>query len=113
MFKPVTTCIGIIMLALAAGCASSPPSEKRGGGAEAITADTDSLREVSYEELFLDLHTELLRKIESSTPRRYENMALIEARSILMVAEEMYLEGNVPLAVQLLREADLLLRQTP
>ena len=78
-----------------------------------VTVESDSLQNILYEETFLDLHAEVLRKLEPSAIQRYEKMILIEVRSMITIAEEMYLEGNVPLAVQLLREADLLLRQTP
>ncbi len=109
MFKPVTAaCIAVCMLA--AGCASSPPP---GSVPAAAAGEVDSVHNTTYEELFLDLHTEILRKLVARERGRYENIVLIEAESMISIAEEMYLEGNVPLAVHLLREAAILLRQTP
>ncbi len=109
MFKSVTAaCIAACVLA--AGCASSPPS---GSTPAAGTGETESVHEISYEELFLDLHTEIMRKLEQPEHDRYEKVVRIEAESMVSIAEEMYLEGNVPLAVHLLREAAILLRQTP
>lgn len=109
MFKPVTAaCIAACMLA--AGCASSPPS---GFAPAAPPGETDSVHDATYEELFLDLHAEILRKLGRQERGRYEKIVLIEAESMVSIAEEMYLEGNVPLAIHLLREAAVLLRQTP
>jgi len=107
MFKPVAIAC-IALCAFAAGCASSPPTMST-----ARADEPDSLHTASYEELFLDLHAEILRKLGAGAGGGYEKIVLIEAESMVSIAEEIYLEGNVPLAVHLLREAALLLRQTP
>jgi hypothetical protein len=109
MFKPLTAaCIAVCVLA--AGCASSPPSEF---APAAPAGEINAASDTSYEELFLDLHAEILRKLGDSERGRYERVVLIEAESMVSIAEEMYLEGNVQIAVHLLREAAILLRQTP
>lgn len=108
--RTTVTIACILACALTAGCASSPPP---GSPAPSATHGTDSLEAVSYEELFLDLHNEILRKLKRFEIGGGERIVRIEAESMVSIAEEMYLEGNVSLAVHLLREAEILLRQTP
>ena len=109
MFKLVAA-VCCSLIAILAGCASAPPQ----GTADApIPEEAPSVDEESYEELFLDLHAEIVNKLKAYGNGRRGTIALIEAESMVSIAEEIYLEGNVPLAVHLLREAAILLRQTP
>jgi hypothetical protein len=71
------------------------------------TSDTD------FDRMFLEIHagmTEELLKIEKSGKG---GTRLAEIQSIVITAEEFYLEGNPLVAIRLLTEAELLLRQLP
>lgn len=109
MFKSVGTAAGLILLLVAGGCAPAPPA----GGAGAPNAGEAALSDDAREELFLDLHSEMLRALDTAENDPDRKILLIEVESLVTIAEEMYLEGHVELAVQLLRESALLLRQTP
>jgi hypothetical protein len=109
MLKSVGATAGLVLLLLAGGCATSPPA----GGAGAAGAGETALTDEAREELFLDLHSEVLRALDAAADDPDTKILLIEAESMVTIAEEMYLEGHVELAVQLLRESALLLRQTP
>ncbi len=110
MFKLVTAA-GIAVVLVLAGCSIAPPSGSAVRGE--LDAAADSLHGASNDEMFLDLYGEITRKLDVYTERERENIVLIEVQSVVTIAEEMYLEGNVELAIKLLREAALLLRQTP
>ncbi len=112
MFKIVTAAAGIAALLILAGCSIAPPSGSAARG-ELDAAAADSLNSTPYDEMFLDLYGEITRKLDVYAENDRENIVLIEVQSVVTIAEEMYLEGNVELAVILLREAALLLRQTP
>lgn len=113
MFKLVTAATGIATVIILSGCSSAPPSESAGRGDLTAATAVDSLYDAPYDEMFLDLYGEITRKLDVYSGDERENIVLIEAQSIVTIAEEMYLEGNVELAVKLLREAAILLRQTP
>jgi len=104
----------IVLLALVAGCASSPPAVPRPGeAARAGAAPEDSAAAEAYEEIFLELHSELLGELGRKETGGAPDAHVIEARAIVQIAEEIYLEGNVLLAIQLLNEAEHHLRQAP
>jgi hypothetical protein len=113
MFKSIATATIVAAVSVLAACTASPPSGSVPVGETADAAAVDSLGGGSYEELFIDLHGEIVRKLDRSPGDRNKDIVLIEVQSIVTIAEEMYLEGNIQLAVKLLREANLLLRQTP
>jgi hypothetical protein len=113
MFKLVTAATGFAVVLILAGCSIAPPSGSATGGELDAATAADSLHDASYDEMFLDLYGEIVRKLDAYTEDEKENIVLIEVQSVVTIAEEIYLEGNVELAVNLLREAALLLRQTP
>jgi hypothetical protein len=73
----------------------------------------DSLALSAYDEYFLELYGEILEELERKHKEDDQNARLIEARSIVKIAEAVYLEGNTILAIKLLNDAKPLLRQTP
>ncbi len=103
-----------VWLALAAsGCAASSSM----GGAPRPDAfsmsGTDSLEAAQYERIFVETHARLIREINTEAKSELDGATLLEIRSIVEIAEEFYLQGNPLLAVKLLTEAEMLLRQTP
>ena len=104
-----------IALSLLTFCCASPkqtiptPADTDTTG----TIDIDSLTLQPHDELFAQMHTDILRAIDQRAEKGGENIRLIEAQSIVIIAEELYLEGNTYLAIKLLCEAELLLRLTP
>ncbi|MCK4236952.1 MAG: hypothetical protein KAX38_07515 [Candidatus Krumholzibacteria bacterium] len=99
---------------LVIGCASYPPSERLSEEDRITTAaEEDSLEKASLDELFIELYGDVLRELERMEKNGERNIGLIETRSIVRIAEEVYLEGNTFLAIKLLNEAELHLRQAP
>ena len=110
-----------------AACAINSPPPPSGGGESVIdtiavsvqspdsvyfTADhPDSLAAADFDRMFLEIHLDLtveLRELENSGKG---GTRLAEIQSIVKTAEEFYLEGKPLVAIKLLTEAELLLRQ--
>ncbi len=112
-----------------AACAANPPPSPSGGG-ESVT-DTiavnvqspdsvyftaehqDSSATADFDRMFLEIHSDVtveLRELENSYK---DGTRLAEIQSIVKTAEEFYLEGKPLVAIKLLTEAELLLRQAP
>jgi hypothetical protein len=107
MLKLVTGSTAAALLLIVC-CAPAPPaSGPAAHGPEA--ADTTAVS--SYEDAFLDLYGRIVSRLEEAEPEG--EAAVAEARAVLAVAEEMYLEGKIDLALKLLREADEMVRRTP
>jgi len=67
----------------------------------------------SYDFLFIQLHADILAEIGRRAGKDRTEARLIEIRSIVEEAERIYLEGKYIVAVELLAEADELLRNIP
>jgi len=67
----------------------------------------------SYDFLFIQLHADILAEIEKRASKRHTETSLIEIRSIVEAAERIYLEGKHIVAIELLTEAEELLRNIP
>ena len=67
----------------------------------------------SYDFLFIQLHTDILADIEKKASTDRTKPGLIEIRSIVEAAERIYLEGRYIVAIELLTEAEELLRDIP
>ena len=98
-----------LILSCAAIHSSPPQAENMPDPSE----EADSLSLSAYDEYFLQLYGEILEELERSSKEEKQNARLIEARSIVKIAEAVYLEGNTILAIKLLNDARLLLRLTP
>lgn len=106
-------CAALCLISVACGCASSPPQEEPGAG-KAIDAPGDLQYDPSqYDGMFVTLHAGLVGEIISRGEQGGDDTLLEEIRSIVKTAEEFYLEGHTLLAIKLLTEAELLLRQFP
>lgn len=101
------------ILIAASGCASSAPAERTATPGAFAPAGADSLETAQYEMIFMEAHGRLMREIEPGAPTKLDRTTLIEIESIVEIAEEIYLQGNILLAIKLLTEAEMLLRQTP
>jgi hypothetical protein len=127
------------LVIILACCSSAPPSPEKAleGAAESqplsegITATDsvpdgiaemdsgllealrDSLDSEPYDYLFLEIYSEITSRLAELEEKGEKNSRLIEARAIITVAEEVYLEGDPVLAIKLLSEAELILRQAP
>jgi hypothetical protein len=113
MFDTVKVLAVTAALSLVAGCATSPPPEAERESGQARTAVQSDSTETYYEDLFMDIYARVLEELKAREQQDEDEMALIEARSMIKIAEEVYLEGKIFLAVKLLSEAELLLRQAP
>ncbi len=120
MYKLTGLCVAVLSLILLARCAPAPPgagpaveegSPANEYGQEAVADST--LYAPLYEDLFIEMHAEIIGELRDRKSKGSTNIRLIEIESIVTIAEEIYLEGNPVLAIKLLSEAELLLRQTP
>jgi len=66
-----------------------------------------------YDRMFLEIHSELTAELRELEKGGRGGMRLAEIQSIVKAAEEFYLESNPLVAIKLLTEAELLLRQAP
>lgn len=101
------------LTALLISCASTQSSLQTVEQPTDPSREADSLEVTAYDDYFLELYGEILEKLDLMEKEEKENARLIEARSIVKIAEAVYLEGNTILAIKLLNEAGLLLRLTP
>jgi hypothetical protein len=106
-------------------CSSAPPPTQSIGTADTIPegaaypdsilleALRDSLDSEPYDYMFFEIHSEIMRRIDELEAKGEKNSRIIEAKAIISIAEEVYLEGDPVLAIKLLSEAELILRQAP
>ncbi|HSG29044.1 MAG TPA: hypothetical protein VLA34_11230 [Candidatus Krumholzibacterium sp.] len=110
MFR-ITFVLSIVtFVMISPGCAYSPPGLISEPG---IPDDTQASEEVDLEDLFVELHGGMLDLIRQFENEGGDEDLIIELKSIVQIAEETYLRGNLLLAVRLLKEAELLSRQNP
>ena len=111
------------LVLILACCSSAPPSPENSADTDLedaaetdsilLEALQDSLDTEPYDYLFLDLYSEITQRLGELEEKGEKNSQLIEARAIISIAEEVYLEGDPVLAIKLLSEAELILRQAP
>jgi hypothetical protein len=114
MWKLVTICAATTLLCILACCASTPPpvpGDEESG--EVPISAVDSTETASYDFLFMQLHADILAEIGRRASKDHTETRLIEIRYIIEAAERIYLEGNYIVAVELLTEAEELLRNIP
>lgn len=114
MRKHVNICAASFLFCILACCASSPPpvpGDEESG--EVLISAVDSMEAASYDFLFVQLHTDILAALEVKASKDRAGTGLIEIRSIVEAAERIYLEGKYYTAIELLAEAEELLRNIP
>ncbi len=125
-----STARAIVMLAatILVACTVNSPPPPSGGGESAIdtlsaatrspdssyyAADYPDSSVTDYDRIFLEIHSELTAELRKLEKGGRGGTRLAEILSIVKAAEEFYLEGNPLVAIKLLTEAELLLRQAP
>ena len=105
---------------LVACAVNSPPPPSGGGESTFNTIQTGSQSPESqdssaadYDRMFLEIHADLVVELSKLEKAGKGGTRLAEIRSIVDTAEEFYLEGKSLVAIRLLTEAELLLRQSP
>jgi hypothetical protein len=107
-------CAAVVLLHLVFGCASPPPPAPIDEGpGETFITSVDSLDISSYDFLFIQLHADLIEEIARREELGQSGVKLIEVKTVLRAAEQIYLEGGYTVAIELLAEADELLRNIP
>jgi hypothetical protein len=95
-------------------CTTSPPPVREiESPGEVAFPEPDSLATISYDFLFIQLHADILLHLERLETDHQSSARLIEAKSIVHAAEQIYLEGKHIVAIELLTEAEELLRTIP
>jgi hypothetical protein len=95
----------VLAVTILPACASNTPPPPSGSG------DSPDSTEVDYDRMFLEIHSDLTAELLELERSGSGGAELAEVQSIVMAAEEFYLEGKTLLAIKLLSEAELLLRQ--
>ena len=119
----------LLAATILAACAVNSPPPPSGGGESVFdtiavnvqspdsvyfTADpADSSVAADYDRMFLEIHLDLTGKLRELDNTGNAGTRLAEIQSIVITAEEFYLEGKPLIAINLLTEAELLLRQVP
>jgi hypothetical protein len=77
------------------------------------TNSSDSIRAADYDAMFLEIHSHLTAELRELEKSGTAGTRLAEVQSIVITAEEFYLEGKPLIAIKLLTEAELLLKRVP
>ena len=93
-------------------CTPEKPLAERGAlGSDTQALLADSLAGTTYDDLFTELHSSLLREIGKREQGGALDIKLLEARSLVSASEELYLNGMLEAALRLLDEASRTLKQ--
>ena len=71
----------------------------------------DSLAERTYDDLFAEMHLDLIKDIAARERAGTLDAPLLEAHSLVSASEELYLSGMTEAALKLLDEASRTLKQ--
>lgn len=105
--------IFIILIAVFSACASTSDLKRPAADQQDLyPAAADSISRTDYEDLFVEIHSGFIAEIGNENDKE-KNPVLIEIWTIVKIAEDAYLRGDPLLAIKLLSEAEILLRQTP
>ncbi|MCK4351092.1 MAG: hypothetical protein KAX13_09540 [Candidatus Krumholzibacteria bacterium] len=114
MWNIVKLCTAVIISHLLVCCATSPPpAQENARPGEVFVSGLDSLYIPSYDFLFIQLHTDIIKELQRLEVEHQSSARLIEARSVVRTAEQIYLEGNYIVAIKLLTEVKEILRTVP
>lgn len=105
--RAVTACCAACAFALAlAACAGEKPaSAPATTGERRVFTLSDSLEISAREDLFAEKHARLLREIQALREAGTSEALMLEAVALVSASEEMYLHGQLDIAVKLLDEA--------
>ena len=101
----------ILSMLIASGCASSGTRIDETTTLEQSSQPQDTMEPSVYEELFTSLHGKLIMMIDERLLKDETDENALEAESMLEVAEELYLEGKIKTAINILKEANKILEQ--
>ncbi len=101
----------ILSILIVSGCASTGTSRDKNTTLEQSHQFQDSSALNAYDKLFTSLHGKLIVRIDELLLKDATNEKALEAESMLEVAEELYLEGKVKTAINILQEANKILEQ--
>ena len=74
-------------------------------------AETPDPQSTDYDRMFIEIHSYLTAELAELEKSGKGGTRIAEVQSIVKAAEEFYLEGKPLVAIKLLTEAELLLRQ--
>lgn len=95
-------------------CATTPPpAQENARPGEVFASELDSLNASSYDFLFIQLHTDIIKELQRLEVEHQSSARLIEAGSVMQTAEQIYLEGDYIMAIELLTEVEEILRTVP
>jgi hypothetical protein len=87
-------------------CASGRPAPARAmPGDTAVSVRGDSLDVAVLENRFVEEHARLLRELQALEDAGTSDARMLETLALVSASEEMYLEGRIAVAVQILDEA--------
>jgi len=109
--RTLLTILFVAATLLPAGCAPTSGDRIRGVEQAGPGTQADSTAVSAYEELFFELHAELIEKIDSLEGEDGIKPNAVEADSIVRAAEDLYLRGDLTGALKLLKEAKRILEQ--
>ena len=96
---------GTFALALAACASGKPASAPVTLSEKGVSALSDSLETAALEDLFVEEHALLLREIQTLKETGTPDARILETLALVSAGEEMYLQGQLDIAVKLLDEA--------
>lgn len=102
---------GACALAIAACASGKPASAPVTPGEKTGSALSDSLGIAAVEDLFAAEHARLMREIESRKEAGTPDASILETLALVSASEEMYLRGQLDIAMKLLDEATRNLKQ--
>ena len=111
---------GMVAATILVACSVKSPPPPSGSGESAVdsissgpVAEYPDSAAADYDRMFFEIHSELTAELRKLEKAGKGGTRLAEIQSIVKSAEEFYLEGNPLVAIKLLTEAELLLRQAP
>jgi len=106
------SCVFGLSVFLIASCAHEKPASVPGVFETYVQATLiDSLEATTYDGLFTERRSNLIREIGAREREGTPDTRLIEARSLVSASEELYLNGMLDAALRLLDEASRTLKQ--
>lgn len=102
----------VLAATILVACAVNSPPPPSGDGESSIAADNPDSSTADYDRMFFEIHSNLTAELHKLERSEKDGTRFVEIQSIVKTAEEFYLEGKPLIAIKLLTEAELLLRET-